>query len=121
MHDKQRRSWMQKKQNFREKVAACSPDGKKITFVKPLEDMEKADYEAAQIIHEERYADTLKEEKMNRDQVKKQLKAVQKQNYSHIVNKNSLSLSDKRDKFLREQDKGLASVKLQDLVAPIDY
>ncbi len=52
MHDKQRRSWMQKKQNFREKVAACSPDGKKITFVKPLEDMEKADYEAAQIIHE---------------------------------------------------------------------
>ncbi len=58
---------------------------------------------------------------MNRDQVKKQLKAVQKQNYSHIVNKNSLSLSDKRDKFLREQEKGLASVKLQDLVAPIDY
>ena len=47
MHDRQRRSWMQKKQNFREKVAACSPDGKKITFVKPLEDMERADYEAA--------------------------------------------------------------------------
>ncbi len=33
--------------------------------------MEKEDYEAAQVIHEERYADTLKEEQMNRDHVKK--------------------------------------------------
>ena len=68
---------MAKRQNHREKVAACSPDGKKITFVKPLAEMEKKDYEAALVIDEERYADRLREEQDNEDYIKKKLQSVQ--------------------------------------------
>lgn len=54
--DMDRKNWMQKKQEYRAKVAASSPDGKQIKFVQPLHEMEQKDYDVAQRIHKERVA-----------------------------------------------------------------
>ena len=45
---------------------------------------------------------------------------MQMQNFTHLINKNSQSMREKRTQLIKEEGNFLGSVKLQDLVAPVD-
>ena len=118
--DKARKNYMTKRAAFKEAAASKSPDGRNIQFVKPLEQLEMQDYVVAKAVTDARQAEEDQKQARDAQLVQEQLKATQMQNYAHVINKHSLSVREKRNNLINNEGKYYASIKVPDLVDPID-
>ena len=116
----ERRRVATEKQITRETAASRSPDGKPIKFVTTLSEMEIKDHEAARVIHDERETRAIREEEELVTRIREKTQAMQKENYIALVHQQSMTKQDKHAQKCAQETGYLASIKVNDLVKPVD-
>ena len=79
-----------------------------------------ADHEIAAAIHKERESEALRKEEELVNRVREKTQAVQKENFRALVDQQSLTKRDRHEQKCAKETGYLASIKVDDLVRPVD-
>jgi len=116
----ERRQWMTKRQDYKTHAATFRADGQKVQFVHQLDDLEMRDHKVATKVHNEIEASKQREEVEGEQQRNQKIKAVQMENITNVINKQSQSVKEKKFNQLMDNANYYASVKIPDMVEPRD-